>query len=182
MFPVSSTFLNYFYNYKKIIVFPYIPVFRNFIICINHFSCVFTINFFMTAFGNFYGALQTKMFQQNQKNLNNNNNLNIGASGEARIKAKRQNRSFVHRLFSCFSISKNIGIITSKSVGQDSIEVIHGIRAIGIIWIISGHIFYYGPGAIDNLQMVFTYAQIWYYQPMFAVAMVVDSYFVIRYV
>lgn len=134
----------------------------------------------MMAFGNFYGALQKKMFQQNQKNMNNNN-LNIGSTAEARIKSKRQNRSFVHRLFSCFSISKNVAIITSKSVGQDSIEAIHGIRAIGIVWIIAGHIFYYGPGAIDNLQMVFTYAQIWYFQPMFAVAMVVDSYFVIRY-
>lgn len=126
------------------------------------------------------------MFQHNQKNLtnsnnNNNNNINnIGAAGELRIKIKRHNRSFIYRLFTCFSISKNISIITSKSVGQDSIEVIHGMRAIGIIWIISGHIFFYGPGAIDNLQMVFTYAEIWYFQPMFSVAMVVDSYFVIR--
>lgn len=49
-----------------------------------------------------------------------------------------------------------------------------------MVWIIMGHIFYYGVPAIDNLQMIFSYAEIWYYQPMFAIAMVVDSFFVIR--
>lgn len=49
-----------------------------------------------------------------------------------------------------------------------------------MIWIIAGHIFFYGPAAIDNLQMIFTYAETWYYQPILCVAMAVDSYFVIR--
>lgn len=53
-------------------------------------------------------------------------------------------------------------------------------RAIGMIWIVAGHIFFYGPGAVENLQMVLTYAEDWYLQPLFSVAIAVDSYFVIR--
>lgn len=54
-------------------------------------------------------------------------------------------------------------------------------RALGMIWIIAGHLFFYGPGAIENLSIVLTYAESWYLQPLFAVAMAVDSYFVIRF-
>lgn len=55
------------------------------------------------------------------------------------------------------------------------------VRALGMIWIIAGHLFFYGPGAIENLSIVLTYAESWYLQPLFAVAMAVDSYFVIRF-
>lgn len=53
-------------------------------------------------------------------------------------------------------------------------------RAFGMIWIIAGHLFFYGPSAIENLQMVLAYAEEWYLQPLFAVAIAVDTYFVIR--
>lgn len=53
-------------------------------------------------------------------------------------------------------------------------------RALGMIWIICGHLFFYGPGAIDNVQMTLIYAEAWYLQPLFATAMSVDTYFVIR--
>lgn len=49
-----------------------------------------------------------------------------------------------------------------------------------MVWIIAGHLFFYGPGAVDNLQMIFTYAEAWYLQPLFSVAIAVDTYFVIR--
>lgn len=48
-------------------------------------------------------------------------------------------------------------------------------------WIICGHLFFYAPNALENLHMIFTYAESWYLQPLFAVAMAVDTYFVIRY-
>lgn len=50
-----------------------------------------------------------------------------------------------------------------------------------MIWIIAGHLFFYGPSAVENLQMVLTYAEVWYLQPLFSVAIAVDTYFVIRY-
>lgn len=50
-----------------------------------------------------------------------------------------------------------------------------------MVWIIAGHLFFYGPGAVDNLQMIFTYAEAWYLQPLFSVAIAVDTYFVIRW-
>lgn len=49
-----------------------------------------------------------------------------------------------------------------------------------MIWIIAGHLFFYGPSAVENLQMVLTYAEDWYLQPLFSVAIAVDTYFVIR--
>lgn len=57
---------------------------------------------------------------------------------------------------------------------------IYFYRAFGMIWIIAGHLFFYGPSAIENLQMVLAYAEKWYLQPLFAVAIAVDTYFVIR--
>lgn len=36
--------------------------------------------------------------------------------------------SFIERFFSCFCIVKNSEIITTDSLGTDSIEVIHGMR------------------------------------------------------
>lgn len=36
--------------------------------------------------------------------------------------------SFIDRFFSCFCIVKNSEIITTESLGTDSIEVIHGMR------------------------------------------------------
>lgn len=36
--------------------------------------------------------------------------------------------TFIERFFSCYCIVKNSEIITSESLGMDSIEVIHGIR------------------------------------------------------
>lgn len=49
-----------------------------------------------------------------------------------------------------------------------------------MVWIITGHIFFYGPAGIENLQMIFTFAESWYLQPLFQVAIAVDTYFVIR--
>lgn len=48
-----------------------------------------------------------------------------------------------------------------------------------MVWIIAGHLFFYGPSAVENLQMVLTYAEEWYVQPLFSVAIAVDTYFVI---
>lgn len=50
-----------------------------------------------------------------------------------------------------------------------------------MVWIIAGHLFFYGPASVQNLQMVLTYAEDWYLQPLFSVAIAVDTYFVIRY-
>lgn len=58
--------------------------------------------------------------------------------------------------------------------------IIYFYRALGMVWIIAGHLFFYGPSAIENLHMIFTYAETWYLQPLFAVAIAVDTYFVIR--
>lgn len=42
------------------------------------------------------------------------------------------------KFWSCFDIQKNYEFIMSSSLGKDSLEPIHGIRTIGILWIIVG--------------------------------------------
>lgn len=48
-----------------------------------------------------------------------------------------------------------------------------------MIWIIIGHIFFYAAGSISNLEIIFTYADKFVLQPLFTVALAVDSYFVV---
>lgn len=45
-----------------------------------------------------------------------------------------------------------------------------------------GHIFFYAPGAIENIQHIFVYANSYLLQPLFAVALAVDTFYVIRQV
>jgi hypothetical protein len=51
-----------------------------------------------------------------------------------------------------------------------------------MVWIVASHLFFYAPGSIKNLQMILTYAENWYLRPLFATALCVDTYFVIRLV
>ena len=50
-----------------------------------------------------------------------------------------------------------------------------------MVWILTGHIYCYAYGTIDNMQMTFAYAQTWILQPIFSTAISVDTFFVMRY-
>lgn len=51
-----------------------------------------------------------------------------------------------------------------------------------MFWIIVGHIFYYANNGIDNLELILVYADTWILQPLYTVALAVDSYFLVRFV
>lgn len=125
------------------------------------------------------GGGDTCCNQNNGNNGNSNNNNNNLENGK---KDQLKKPGFFDKFIMSFSLKRNSKIITTSSLGNDSIESIHGLRALGMCWIIVGHTFFYAPGTIDNLQMILTYAENWYLQPVFAVAMAVDTYFVIGYI
>lgn len=65
-----------------------------------------------------------------EMNNNQNNGNNTVDLQRPRKQRHRINAPFIDRFFSCFSLTKNSAIITSNSLGGDSIEVIHGLRLI----------------------------------------------------
>lgn len=84
------------------------------------------------------------------------------------------------KFFECFSLSSNSRFIMSTRIDKKSIPPVHGIRALGALWIFSGHVYYYAFGPTDNLQLIFAYANSWALQPLFAAAISVDSFYVMR--
>lgn len=66
----------------------------------------------------------------------NNNHIkcpNINLSVDSAMFSQQSSKtkiasSFIERFLSCFCVVKNSEIITTESLGSDSIEVIHGMR------------------------------------------------------
>lgn len=136
------------------------------------FSLILTINLTLTIIGTFY-VTYSRNSRLSEKSPYNNN----AETTTEKIKPKPIN--CIERFFACFSIIDNSKFIQATELNKDSLEVIHGIRAIGMIWIIIGHIFFYAAGSISNLEIIFTYADKFVLQPLFTVALAVDSYFVV---
>ncbi|XP_037912815.1 uncharacterized protein LOC119652639 isoform X1 [Hermetia illucens] len=62
------------------------------------------------------------------------------------------------RILSCFSIIENTKIIISQEIGKESIEVLHGIRVIGMLLFIIGHIMLFAMSSVTNMQHILVYA------------------------
>lgn len=84
------------------------------------------------------------------------------------------------KFWECFSLTNNASFIMSTKISKKSIAPIHGIRALGALWIMAGHVYYYAFGPTDNIQLIFAYADAWLLQPLFAAAISVDSFYVMR--
>lgn len=114
------------------------------------FRCILSMNFILVIGGSIYTSVVASMCNSNEKlselkqkaiaNLNNNsikcsNNNDVLNVEHASLKfipqtnqMKLKSNSLLDRFFSCFCIFKNSSIITTDSLGTDSIEVIHGMR------------------------------------------------------
>lgn len=93
---------------------------------------------------------------------------------------KRLKTSVAEKFWECFSLKENFGFIISTKINKKSIAPIHGIRALGALWIIVAHVYYYAFGPTDNIQLIFAYADSWVLQPLFSAAISVDSFYVMR--
>ncbi|GAB0098619.1 nose resistant to fluoxetine protein 6-like [Sergentomyia squamirostris] len=79
----------------------------------------------------------------------------------------------------CFSLQHNLDIVFNQDLGKSSVPVIHGLRALTMFWIITGHIFFYALAGTKNFQRVLTYTKEWFMQPFNAAASGVDTFLVI---
>jgi hypothetical protein len=93
---------------------------------------------------------------------------------------KRLKVSVAEKFWECFSLRENFSFIMSTKINKKSIAPIHGIRALGALWIIVAHVYYYAFGPADNIQLIFAYADAWVLQPLFSAAISVDSFYVMR--
>jgi hypothetical protein len=93
---------------------------------------------------------------------------------------KKLKSTVAEKFWECFSLDKNFKFIMSAKISKKSIAPIHGIRALGALWIILGHLYYYAYGPTDNIELIFAYADAWILQPLFAAAISVDSFYVMR--
>lgn len=53
-------------------------------------------------------------------------------------------------------------------------------RAIGMVWIIAAHIYFFSFGSIDNMQLAMNFAGLVIAQPMLNAAINVDTFFALR--
>lgn len=85
-------------------------------------------------------------------------------------------KSFTEKWFSCFSLCKNLKSIACLKSGPGSIESVHGIRALSMPWVVTGHIILYGHGVTDNLESNLTYMELWHWQPLTTDFLGVDTF------
>lgn len=107
--------------------------------------CILVLNVIFVTVGSIYMNFSVKKFNLSKTaadlpNKNGNNNqikcpninavLNVDntAMFNQQVSKTKMANSFIDRFFSCFCIVKNSEIITTDSLGTDSIEVIHGMR------------------------------------------------------
>lgn len=112
-----------------------------------NFRCVLILNLVFVTVGSLYTNLAAKKIATEVKkgsadlanktsgnNSTNNTNIkcaNINVDNAAVYNQTSKTKiatSFLERFFSCFCVVKNSEIITTESLGSDSIEVIHGMR------------------------------------------------------
>lgn len=99
---------------------------------------------------------------------------------DKKLKARLKS-TVAEKFWECFSVTNNGSFIMSTKLSKNSIQPIHGIRALGALWIFAGHVYYYAFGPTDNIQLIFAYASSWLLQPLFAAAISVDSFYVMRW-
>jgi peptidoglycan/LPS O-acetylase OafA/YrhL len=67
----------------------------------------------------------------------------------------------------------------ATKLNKRAINPIHGIRTLGMLWIIAGHVYYFALSPTDNMKFIFANDQVWILQPIYAAASSVDTFFVI---
>uniref|UniRef100_A0A1B0CEN1 Acyltransferase 3 domain-containing protein n=1 Tax=Lutzomyia longipalpis TaxID=7200 RepID=A0A1B0CEN1_LUTLO len=83
------------------------------------------------------------------------------------------------KFIKCFSLHHNTVIVFNHDLRKSAVPVIHGLRALTMFWIITGHIFFYALASTKNFQRVLTYMKEWFMQPFNAAVSGVDTYLVI---
>lgn len=92
--------------------------------------------------------------------------------------AKKKNHLDTFIMF--FSLMENHRQFKKRETKRSTISAIHGIRAMGMIWIIAAHIYFFSFGSVDNMQLAMNFADLFIAQPMLNAAINVDTFFALR--
>uniref|UniRef100_A0A336KVN6 CSON000342 protein n=1 Tax=Culicoides sonorensis TaxID=179676 RepID=A0A336KVN6_CULSO len=138
-----------------------------------------TIIFLLILIGTIYTKCVRKSFWQDFVLTQDNgiveaNGKNIKIEQNSR---KNKNKSFLDDFLTSFSIIDNFEKLYSLKLNQKTLSVIHGLRGIGMVWIISAHIYFFSFGSIDNMQLAMNFAGLVIAQPMLNAAINVDTFF-----
>ncbi|KAJ8898489.1 hypothetical protein PR048_003849 [Dryococelus australis] len=81
------------------------------------------------------------------------------------------------RVLQCFSVYSNTALLLGTQLGADSISAIHGLRFLGMIWVIMAHTLYYGSDFFDNRPLAFFMSEGFMAQVISNAVLSVDSFF-----
>lgn len=95
-------------------------------------------------------------------------------------KKQKQRKDHVDTFIMFFSLVENHKHFRKRDPHRSTISVIHGIRAVGMLWIIAAHIYFFSFGSVDNMQLAMNYADLFIAQPMLNAAINVDTFFALR--
>lgn len=143
----------------------------------KYFSSICVFRAIVATFS--FLAIVGTVFMNNISKRNRMSPLPTLKNDEKNCKA-RLKVTVAEKFWECFSLKHNSKFIWSTKLPPKSIQPIHGIRALGALWIFAGHVYYYAFGPTDNLELIFAYANSWILQPFFAAAISVDSFYVMR--
>lgn len=82
-------------------------------------------------------------------------------------------------LVAAFSSKGNFENLIKPPNEEDSLVLIHGLKALSMIWIITGHVTFFAMASIKNLPILLTFMDKIMYQPVLASPIAVDTFFTI---
>ncbi|CAD5115612.1 DgyrCDS4568 [Dimorphilus gyrociliatus] len=83
------------------------------------------------------------------------------------------------KFFICFSFKTNANNVLNTQHSKNSIQCLHGIRAITIMWVVLGHTYSDTPGYISNILQKMTTINNLAFQAISAATVSVDTFFVL---
>ncbi|XP_076252110.1 nose resistant to fluoxetine protein 6 [Rhynchophorus ferrugineus] len=118
---------------------------------------------------------------KNSSNDDNNNGglpaIEVNASSSASSTHGSIIRMIVKEMILSFSVKANMKTICDKSVGSDTIPVLHGLKTISMIWVILGHTCIICFKYSDNMEFRRIIQKEFFFQTIINGAFSVDTFF-----
>ncbi|XP_076627065.1 nose resistant to fluoxetine protein 6 [Colletes latitarsis] len=90
-----------------------------------------------------------------------------------------EDESLMGRILMCFSAYTNIKAIFKLNPQPDSLNMLHGMKVIGVVWILIVHVLIYGAFSVGNKMTAFLQTTIVITQPFSNASYSVDTFFFI---
>lgn len=92
----------------------------------------------------------------------------------------KKEKPFLDTFLCSFSFIENYKRFKSREFNKKTVKTIHGIRGVGMLWIVIAHIYFFSFGSIDNMQLAMNFQDLLIAQPFLNAAIQVDTFFALR--